>query len=85
MTRKCEVQSSVPCIQKEGAMVAWTIDGVGYCNCCYLDWLDQDNWGRQKVERLYDDEEMYVDMRVQKRHRKSRVPNPCGPPIALRA
>lgn len=81
----CEIKSAILCIKADISLAVWTIDGVPYCNSCYLDWLDQDGWRRQQIERLFDDEECYVDMRVQRRHRKSRVPHPMGAPIGMRA
>lgn len=75
--------SGEKCPKKQG--VAWTVDGKPFCNGCYLNWLDSGEWNRQRITRLSENEELYVDLRIQKRARRTRQPNPCGAPMQLRA
>lgn len=52
--------------------VVWTIDRRPYCNCCFLNWMDANEIRHESIVRLYDDDKLYDDTRLQKR--KSRKP-----------
>jgi hypothetical protein len=49
----------------------WTIDGKPYCNICFLNWMDTHEVGRQRIVRLFDEENLYEDIRPQKRRKRS--------------
>lgn len=50
--------------------VVWTINGKGYCNVCFLNWMDLNELGKHRIHRLFEDDSLYEDKRPQKRKRK---------------
>lgn len=52
--------------------VVWTINGKPYCNCCFLNWMDANEIKHERIVRLYDDDELYNDTRLQRRKPRSR-------------
>jgi len=79
-TEKC---SKLPTRDKR--KVVWLVDGRPYCNVCFLNWIEDSGMGNERIVRLYEDEDLYADIRTQKRRRRTREPNPCGAPMQMRA
>jgi hypothetical protein len=50
-----------------------------------LNWIDDGNWKNERIVRLYESEDLYADIRTQKRRRRTREPNSCGAPMQMRA
>lgn len=67
-TFECRKRSEA---QKRQAV--WSIDGRPYCNVCFLNWLDKNEVGNQKIVRLYNDDALYDDCR---RRRRPHPPKP---------
>jgi len=65
--------------------VVWLVDGRPYCNVCFLNWIEDSGMKNERITRLFDDENLYVDIRTQKRRRRIREINQCGPPMQLHA
>jgi hypothetical protein len=53
--------------------VVWIVDGKPYCNVCFLDHMDRNELGRQRVVRLFDDESLYEDRRPKKRAKRNKM------------
>lgn len=70
--------STIPCGKLPASQkrrVVWMIDKKPYCNSCYLDWMETHEIRREVIKRLYDNEDLYDDIRRQKRRgRKSQQP-----------
>jgi hypothetical protein len=79
-TTKC---SKLPTRDKR--KVVWLVDGRPYCNVCFLNWIEDSGMGNERIVRLYEDEDLYADIRTQKRRRRVHEPNPCGAPMQMRA
>ena len=65
--------------------VVWLVDSRPYCNVCFLNWIEEKGLKDERIDRLYESEDLYADIRTQKRRRRTREPNPCGAPMQLRA
>lgn len=71
---------------RDKRQVVWTVGEKGYCNVCFLNELEMEKFSiSDDIERLYDDDNLYQDIRTIKRRKRVSQPNPCGPPIQLRA
>lgn len=80
-TLKC---ARLPTRDKRQAV--WKVGANYYCNVCFLNDLEAEKFGiKEVVIRLYNDENLYHDIRTQKRRKRVPIQNPCGPPIQLRA
>ncbi len=67
-TFKCSLLSP-----RDKRPVVWKVGDKYYCNVCFLNELEGENFDIDaKILRLYDDEELYQDIRTQKR--RKRVP-----------
>lgn len=71
--------------KRDKRKVVWLVDGQPYCNVCMLNWIDDGNWKNERIVRLYESEDLYADIRTQKRRRRTHEPNPCGAPMQMRA
>lgn len=63
--------------------VVWTINGNPYCNVCFMDWMDANVLTNERIVRLFEDDELYNDTRIQRR--RSRRPQMEHPGMALHA
>lgn len=71
---------TIPCGKMPNAQrrrVVWKIDGRYYCNSCFLDWCEANEIRREKIVRLYDNEELYEDVRRQKRRGRKQHSSIC--------
>jgi len=53
--------------------VVWKVGDKYYCNCCFLNELEAERFEIDaKIVRLYEDDDLYQDIRIQKR--RKRIP-----------
>lgn len=71
---------------RDKRQVVWTVGEKCYCNVCFLNELESEKFDiNDSITRLYEDDNLYQDIRTIKRRKRISQPNPCGPPIRLRA
>ncbi len=71
---------------RDKRQVVWKVGPQFYCNVCFLNELESEKFEiDERVIRLYEDDNLYQDIRTQKRRKRISQPNPCGVPIQLRA
>lgn len=67
-TLKCQ---ALP--KQDRSPVVWRVGGKYYCNSCFLNALEAGRFEiNARIVRLYSDDELYQDTRIQKR--RKRVP-----------
>jgi hypothetical protein len=71
--------------KRDKRKVVWLVDGNPYCNVCFLNWIEEFGMKNERIVRLYESEDLYADIRTQKRRRRTHEPNPCGAPMQMRA
>jgi hypothetical protein len=73
MTRDCCTSKCASLAKRDKRLVVWKAAGNYYCNVCFLNELEAEAFEIDtKIIRLYDDDDLYQDLRVVKR--PNRVP-----------
>lgn len=71
---------------RDKRQVVWKVGANHYCNVCFLNELEAEKFDiNQSIIRLYEDDNLYQDIRTIKRRKRISQPNSCGPPFRLRA
>jgi hypothetical protein len=79
MTRDCCTDNCARLPKRDKCLVVWKAAGKYYCNICFLNELEAQKFEiGANIIRLYDDDDLYQDLRVVKRPNRAPGKHPSS-------